>query len=129
MRAWADTTAKACWLSATLADMDAGQILLDRWSWRERAQGGAADTVSACSGCCIGMVEDALRRMTPKLLRCIFSLQRRTLMRRSAALASCTSQAMALLKTTLKRCGGGSLLPPKDILMQIEKGRHVSRAR
>jgi len=62
------------------------------------------------------MVEDALRRITPKLLRCIFSLQRRTLMRRSAALASCTSQAMALLKTTLKRCGGGSLLPPKDIL-------------
>ena len=54
--------------------------------------------------------------MTPKLLRCIGWLQRRALMAHSAGWAKCSAMAMALLKTTLKGCGGTSLLPPKDIL-------------
>ena len=33
----------------------------DRWSWRARAQGRAADTGSACSAGCISLVEEALR--------------------------------------------------------------------
>jgi len=88
----------------------------DRWSWRARAQGRAADTGSTCSAGCIVMVQEALRRITPKLVRCIGSLQRRTLMRRSSSWATCTSVAMALLETTLKRCGCTGWLLPKDIL-------------
>jgi hypothetical protein len=54
--------------------------------------------------------------IAPKRLRFIGWLQRRALMKHSAAWASCTSMAMALIKMTLKRCGCSSLLPPKDIL-------------
>ncbi len=54
--------------------------------------------------------------IAPKRLRFIGWLQRRALMKHSAAWASCTSMAMAVIKMTLKRCGCSSLLPPKDIL-------------
>ena len=94
----------------------------DRWSWRARAQGRAADTGSACSAGFIGLVEEALRRITPKLLRCIGSLQRRTFTGRSGSWASCTLKAWALLKTPQKRCGGTSLLPPKDKELKFRAG-------
>ena len=97
--------------------MDARKMRSDRWSWRARAQGRAADTGSMCSAGCIVQVKEALRRMTPKLLRFIGWLQRRTWMMHSAPWATCTLKALALLKTALKRCGCASLLPPKDILM------------
>ena len=106
--------------------MDAKKMRSDRWSWRARAQGRAADTGSTRSACCISVVKEALRRMTPKLLRCIGWLQRRTLMRRRSAWASCTTMAMALLKTTLKRYGGTSLLPPKDILRHCTASLNVT---
>ena len=66
-----------------------------------------------------------MRRITPKRLRCISSLHRRTLMRRSTAWAACTSEALP--KTTLKRCGCTSLLPPKDILMHYTGSLAVTR--
>ena len=101
----------------------------DRWSWRARAQGRAADTGRTSSAGCIKMVglEEALRGITPKLLRCIGLLQRRTLMWHSAAWATCTMKALALLETTLKRCGCSSLLPPKDILQHCTGSLAVTR--
>ena len=42
-------------------------------------------------------------------------LLHRALIWRRTNWASCTARALALLETTLKRCGGASLLPPKDI--------------
>ena len=64
--------------------------------------------------------------MTPKLLRCIGSLRRRTLIGRSAAWASCTKKAVALLKTSLKLCGCTSLLPPKDFLQHCSMSLTVT---
>ena len=54
-------------------------------------------------------------------------LQRRTLMGRSATWAACTTVALALLKTSLKRCGFTSLLPPKDILIHCSVSLPVTR--
>ena len=96
--------------------MDAIKIQRYRWSWRAKAQGGAADTASTRSASCIISVQEELRGITSKRLRFIGWLQRRALMAHSAAWATCMIVAKALLKTTLKRCGGSSLLPPKDIL-------------
>ena len=70
---------------------------------------------SSRSARCIVTVKEDLRRITPKRLRFIGWLQRRALMRHSTAWATCTTGAKALLKTKLKRCGGTSLLLPKDI--------------
>ena len=64
----------------------------DRWSWRARAQGRAADTGSTRSAGSIGRVQEALRRITPKRLRCFGWLQRRTLIGRSTAWASCEDE-------------------------------------
>ncbi len=60
------------------------------------------------------MLKQALGGMKPQLLRCIGLLQRTTLIGGSTAWAA--RSLMALLKTTLKRCGCASLLPPKGIL-------------
>ncbi len=59
----------------------------DRWSWRARAQGRAADTGSTSSARFFGVVKESLRRIAPKLLRCFGWLLRRTLIGRSAAWA------------------------------------------
>ena len=83
---------------------------------RERQQIRAVRARRVVSACCIILVEEALRRITPKRLRCIGWLQRRTLMRRRTAWAVCTTNALALLMTLLRRCGCTSLLPPKEIL-------------
>ncbi len=88
----------------------------DRWSWRTRAQGGAADTVSTRSACCMVGVKEDLRGIASKRVRCIGWLQRRALMRHSSSWDTCTTMALALLMTKLKRGGCTGLLPPKDIL-------------
>jgi hypothetical protein len=73
--------------------------------------------VSTRPACCIVVVQQDLLWIMLKRLRCIGWLQRRALMAHSTAWESYTSFAKALLETALNRCGGSSLLPPKDILL------------
>ena len=70
--------------------------------------------------------EGGLRRITPRLLRCIGLLQRRHLIRRSSDWVTCTSMASASPKTSLKRCGCTSLLPPKESLKHCTTSRPVT---
>ena len=47
-------------------------------------------------------------------------------MAHSTSSAACTTMAVALLETPLKRCGGGCLLPPKDILKHCLRSDSVT---
>ena len=66
--------------------------------------------------------------ITPNRMRLFGLLQSKASMRHSTLLATCTAAAVvALLETMLKRYGGGSLLPPKDILRYCLISLNVTR--
>jgi hypothetical protein len=69
---------------------------------------GVAHLLQICCSICARELHVSQQQLYPPSW-----LQYRALMRHSANLATCTKWAMALLETTLKRCGGTSLLPPK----------------
>jgi hypothetical protein len=76
--------AEECWLSATFPAMDAREIMRNRWRWRARAQGCAADTASSRSAGFIFAVQKDLRWITHKRLRFISRLLSRALIWQSA---------------------------------------------